>query len=131
MFSEEDKKRGLYLKYIIEKADGSPVAPEADYFVLRLDNDKAARAAAANYAALIAKDAPELSKDLIERVTKYIKVRLNPDKEKIAELREALKQTGGQCPCVPKYAWDEDTKCPCKVFRETKDCHCQLYVREE
>ncbi len=31
--------RGLYNKYIVTKADGSPIDPEAQYFVLRIDND--------------------------------------------------------------------------------------------
>jgi hypothetical protein len=42
--------KGLYGKYVITKADGSPVDPSADYFVLRLDTDPAARAAARTYA---------------------------------------------------------------------------------
>ena len=42
--------KGLYGKYIITKADGSPVDPNADYFVLRLDTDPAARHAARTYA---------------------------------------------------------------------------------
>lgn len=41
---------GVCGKYIIEKADGSPVDPEATYFVLRLDVDPAARAAMWAYA---------------------------------------------------------------------------------
>ena len=45
-----DKRRGVYGKYVLGKADGSEVDPEATYFVLRLDTDKAARAAARTYA---------------------------------------------------------------------------------
>lgn len=40
----------LYYKYLVTKADGSPVDPKADYFVLRLDTDPAARLAAYCYA---------------------------------------------------------------------------------
>lgn len=40
----------LYEKYVITKADGSPVDPSAEYFVLRLDTDECARQAAAAYA---------------------------------------------------------------------------------
>lgn len=41
---------GLFGKYKIEKSDGSPIDPKAQYFVLRLDTDKAARAAMVTYA---------------------------------------------------------------------------------
>lgn len=41
---------GIDLKYRIEKRDGTPIDPEACYFVLRLDTDPAARAAAKAYA---------------------------------------------------------------------------------
>jgi hypothetical protein len=40
----------VYMKYVISKADGSPVDPDACYFVLRLDKDPAARKAARVYA---------------------------------------------------------------------------------
>jgi hypothetical protein len=50
MKNSSDDKRGFYKKYIISKADGSPVDPKAVYMVLRLDTDKAARAAAIEYA---------------------------------------------------------------------------------
>ena len=43
-------KQGIYGKYKLEKADGSPVDPDACYFVLRLDTDEAARAAMRVYA---------------------------------------------------------------------------------
>lgn len=42
-------REGLYGKYRISKADGSPVDPNADYFVLRLDTDPVARRAALEY----------------------------------------------------------------------------------
>lgn len=40
---------GLFNKYIIQKADGSPIDPNAQYFVLRLDTDIAARIAVRAY----------------------------------------------------------------------------------
>lgn len=40
---------GLYGKYRIEKADGSEADPAAQYFVLRLDTDEAARYALLEY----------------------------------------------------------------------------------
>lgn len=57
---------GLYTKYIIEKADGSPVDPNAKYFVLRIDTDCHARIALSAYAESIAGDAPEFSRQLQE-----------------------------------------------------------------
>jgi len=26
---------------------------------------------------------------------------------------------------------NKDTKCPCKTFRKTKECHCELYIRKD
>ncbi len=46
----DNSKRGVYGKFIISKADGSDVDPEACYFILRLDTDEAARRAAEAYA---------------------------------------------------------------------------------
>lgn len=43
-------KEGIYGKYILSKADGSDVDPEACYFVLRLDTDDAAIEAMRTYA---------------------------------------------------------------------------------
>lgn len=65
-------KSGLYGKYIIQKADGSPVDPKADYFILRLDTDPIARRAALEYSYFMAsgKDI-QLAKDLQARVAKY------------------------------------------------------------
>jgi hypothetical protein len=43
--------KGLYDKYLVQKADGSPVEPGAKYFVLRYDNDRDALFAAMMWAA--------------------------------------------------------------------------------
>lgn len=40
---------GLFKKFNVTKADGSPTDPKARYFVLRLDDDEAARSAALEY----------------------------------------------------------------------------------
>lgn len=56
------EERGLYSKYVIRKADGSPV--EGDYFVLRPGRDAHARAALRAYAESIANENPWLSRDL-------------------------------------------------------------------
>jgi len=62
-------KKGLYGKYKLEKTDGSPIDPKADYFILRLDNDPVARIAAREYA-LHTPD-KELGEALLEKITKY------------------------------------------------------------
>ena len=56
--------KGLYGKYIVQKADGSPTDPGAEYFVLRLDTDRIARAAARFYAVQIRHENPTLAQDL-------------------------------------------------------------------
>ena len=72
---------GILQKYYIEKTDGSPVNPKAEYFVLRLDNTfsdgkddetnkahrNACRKAVLLYADLIKNHLPLLSDELIKR----------------------------------------------------------------
>jgi len=55
---------GLFKKYVITKADGSPVDPEAVYFVLRLDTDPHAEKAAETCAASVESENPDLASDL-------------------------------------------------------------------
>ncbi len=69
--ADRDEARGLYGKYIIGKANGEPVDPDADYFVLRLDTDPAARRAALAYSNDIQRENPELAFDLLDRVSRY------------------------------------------------------------
>lgn len=53
---------------------------------------------------------------------------LNPDKKFVKMIKISLKKTEGYCPCVAITARNEDNKCPCKMYRETKLCRCGLYV---
>ena len=55
---------------------------------------------------------------------------LNPDDKVVERIKARLTVTGGQCPCVPKPEWNEDTLCECKDFREGRGCHCSMYVEE-
>ena len=60
-----------------------------------------------------------------------ISVRLNPDKETVADIRKRLKDNNGYCPC--SLVKNPDTKCMCKDFREQETsgmCHCGLYIKE-
>lgn len=63
--------KGLYGKYLIAKANGMPIEPKADYFILRLDTDKAARIAALVYAELIDEINHSLALDLRNRIAKH------------------------------------------------------------
>lgn len=61
-------------------------------------------------------------------------IRLNPDKEIVASIREGLKKKDGYCPC--RLEKTDDNKCICKEFRlqmEDPDfegyCHCMLYYK--
>lgn len=57
------------------------------------------------------------------------KIYSNPDKEYVAEVRAALKENDGYCPCRANK--NPDTKCLCKAFREQESgyCHCRLYYK--
>ena len=60
-----------------------------------------------------------------------MKIKLSDNKELVAEIKQKLKEGGGYCPC--RLAKNEDTKCPCKEFREQTEpgeCHCGLFYKE-
>jgi len=71
MMNKQDQKRGWYGKYIIEKADGSQIDVGAEYFVLRIDKDPAARIAARAYAEAVKDTAPLLARDIIQKCSYY------------------------------------------------------------
>lgn len=63
-------------------------------------------------------------------------VRLNENKELVAQIREGLKKKGGYCPC--RLERTEENKCMCREFREQIAdpdfegyCHCMLYYKEK
>lgn len=63
-------------------------------------------------------------------------VRLNENKEIVAEIRESLKKTGGYCPC--RVERTDDTRCMCREFKEQIAdpdfegyCHCMLYYKSK
>lgn len=64
-FEPINDPQGLFKKYIISKADKSPVDPNADYFVLRLDKDPAAVKAVLEYARNC--DNSMLAQEIIDR----------------------------------------------------------------
>lgn len=61
-----------------------------------------------------------------------LKIVLNENEEIVKAIRNRLKVTNNQCPCLPETEWNENTKCPCKQFREQDTigpCHCNLYIK--
>jgi hypothetical protein len=65
------REGGYDRKYIIQKADGSPVDPKAEYFVLRIDKDPYALAAFIHYALSIIPVNPQLSEDMFKLAIEY------------------------------------------------------------
>ena len=54
----------------------------------------------------------------------------NPNEEEYNEITEAVKVNDNYCPCL-SYK-NEDTKCMCKNFRDSKDtdfCHCGRFYK--
>lgn len=73
-FEEKTKKeenRGLYRKYIIQKVDGTPVEPMAEYFVLRVDKDPHARKALITYAKSVMEENPKFASEILHLVASY------------------------------------------------------------
>lgn len=64
-----------------------------------------------------------------------MKIKTNPDKDYVKEIKTQLKENNGHCPC--KLVRTADTKCICKEFRnmikhgESGACHCGLYIAEK
>lgn len=54
----------------------------------------------------------------------------NPNKEEYEEITEAVKLNEDYCPCL-SYK-NDDTKCMCKAFRDSKEtdfCHCGRFYK--
>ena len=60
-----------------------------------------------------------------------MKIKLSEDKELVSEIKQKLKENDGYCPC--RLTKTEDTKCPCKEFREQEsgECHCGIYIKTQ
>ena len=63
-------------------------------------------------------------------------VTLNKDQERVAQIRQGLKRTGGYCPC--RVQRTEENKCICQEFRQQIAdpsfegyCHCMLYYKSK
>ena len=59
-----------------------------------------------------------------------MKITVNSDKKFVEELRKAIQENDGYCPCAVLKT--QDTKCMCKEFVEqthSGPCHCGLYTK--
>src|SRR5574341_885094 len=92
----------LFRKYDIKKADGSPTDPNAQYFVLRIDTDPAARSAVRNYAESIARIDPWFSEELLAWVSRYSEASNKACSGLVvrcANCQEELRTSWKYCPC--------------------------------
>lgn len=63
-----------------------------------------------------------------------MKISRYADDELAAEIRAAIKEADGHCPCVLEQFRCADTKCMCKDFRTSPQgtiCNCGLYIKVE
>lgn len=65
------KEGGYHQKYIISKANGNPVDPEAEYFLLRFDKDPHALKALYIYAKSVQIVNRQLHDDLMKKIEEY------------------------------------------------------------
>ena len=63
-------------------------------------------------------------------------VKINPDENFVAKLRNAMEKNGGYCPC--RLQRIPENICICKEFQEQLTdesfsgyCHCRLYFKEK
>lgn len=79
----KESSLGYYIKYHIEKTDGTPVDPNASYFVLRIDKDIHAARAAMAYAKSCADTNVRLSDDLRRIIADHFPELAQRDQESI------------------------------------------------
>lgn len=73
--------KGMYDKYsVLKKNDYTD--PQADYFVLRLDNDIHARKAALAYAESVKEENPNLAMDLYAKIRRHARREDNLEDER-------------------------------------------------
>lgn len=55
--------------------------------------------------------------------------KLNPNLKVRNAILNRLQITEGYCPCNQGDTPKEDTKCPCRSYRENNYCCCNLYTK--
>ena len=73
------RKGGYEKKYIIQKTNGHPIDPKADYFVLRLDTDPHALKALDTYMNSVVNDNEPFAIDLYDLLKKNLRIQENAD----------------------------------------------------
>lgn len=59
-----------------------------------------------------------------------MKIIKNPDATAYKEMTNAVNENCGYCPCM--FEKTEDTRCPCREFREQEtegECHCGRFIK--
>lgn len=58
-------------------------------------------------------------------------IKKNPNGAIYRAVTKAVEENNGYCPC--ELIRNDDTKCPCKTFREqaSGQCHCGRYIKED
>ncbi len=82
--------KGLYNKYIVTKADGSEIDPDAQYFVLRADTDPHSFPALVAYALSIQDENSVLAYELLSKMTALWGDDPSPPYSSFSEVMEAL-----------------------------------------
>ena len=119
-------KDGLFRKYVITKADGSPVDPAAKYFVLRMDTDRAACIAAQAYAGSIASDNPKLATELLaeaQRCLRNIRGPQNPREQKKKEPKKRKTDSPVIAECIVEAGYGTESYDP-----DSGECYHQSYA---
>jgi len=70
--ADEKEASGLYNKYVIAKESGEPLDPDAEYFVLRIDSDPAARMALRYFCLYCAAELAAELQHLLERLDREL-----------------------------------------------------------
>lgn len=52
-------------------------------------------------------------------------MKINPDKEHVVKVVEALDKRNGMCPCRT-----DDVLCPCPDFYNEDKCICRLFIKK-
>jgi hypothetical protein len=58
-----------------------------------------------------------------------MRIKLNTDSKKVEEIRKAVEENKGYCPC--KIERVINNYCPCRDFRYKLECCCDLYIKVE
>ena len=64
-------------------------------------------------------------------ITVFEDTQLNPNEKVVNNILKALGRTEGECPCNQGDIPKEDKMCPCKKYRTTHKCCCNLYVKKD